>query len=244
MEKAIQVDIFIPCFIDQLFPETGINMVKVLEKLGCTVHYNKNQTCCGQPSCNSGFQDEARAIAKKFCKDFGHSEHYIVAPSGSCVGYIANQYDHLLKNAAEYNTFKKIKPRLFEFADFLVTVLQTTSVNAVFPAKATYHDGCGSLRECHIKSQPRQLLEQVKGLSLTEMKECETCCGFGGTFAVKYETISIGMAQTKVESALAVDAEYIISSDLSCLMHLDAYIKKQNIPLKTMHIADILASGL
>lgn len=244
MKQQVQVDIFIPCFIDQLFPETGLNMVKVLEQLGCSVNYPKGQTCCGQPACNSGFQDEARSIAKKFCKDFGGTDRYIVAPSGSCVGYVVNQYDHLLKNAAEYNTYKKIKPRIFEFADFLISVLKVNDLNVSFPAKATYHDGCGALRECHIKDQPRQLLAQVQGLELTEMKECETCCGFGGTFAVKFEPISIGMAQNKVESALAAGAEYIISSDMSCLMHLDAYIQKQHIPLKTMHIADVLAAGI
>ncbi|MBL7706253.1 MAG: (Fe-S)-binding protein [Taibaiella sp.] len=239
----MNVSVFIPCFIDQLYPQTGMNMVKVLERLGCNVDYPKGQTCCGQPACNAGFQDEARDIAKKFCSDFAHNDHYIVAPSGSCVGYITNQYNRLLKHSSAYNQFKNIKGRIFEFSDFLVNKMGVSKMNASLNVKASYHDGCGSLRECGIKQAPRQLLEHVNGLELLEMKECETCCGFGGTFAVKYEPISIGMAKNKVDSAEATGAQMIISADMSCLMHIDAYIKKQNKTIKTMHIADVLASG-
>lgn len=239
----MNVSVFIPCFIDQLYPQTGMNMVKVLERLGCTVDYPKGQTCCGQPACNAGFQDEARDIAKKFCNDFSQNDHYIVAPSGSCVGYIVNQYNRLLKHSSAYTQFKNIKGRIFEFSDFLVNKMGVLKMNASLNVKASYHDGCGSLRECGIKQAPRQLLEHVNGLELIEMKECETCCGFGGTFAVKYEPISIGMAKNKVDSAEATGAQMIISSDMSCLMHIDAYIRKQNKAMKTMHIADVLASG-
>src|SRR5690606_23501985 len=156
----------------------------------CQVSYPKGQTCCGQPACNAGFQDEARTIAKKFCNDFATKDEYIVAPSGSCVGYILHQYDHLLKHSSAYNNYKAIKGRIFEFTDFLVNKLGVNSINATLNAKASYHDGCGSLRECGIKQAPRQLLAQVNGLEMVEMKECETCCGFGGTFSVKYEPIS------------------------------------------------------
>ncbi len=239
----MNVSIFIPCFIDQLFPETGMNMVKILERLGSQVNYPSNQTCCGQPACNAGFQSEALNIAKKFCNDFAGNDDYIVAPSGSCVGYILNQYDHLLKNSSAYKEYKSIKGRIFEFTDFLVNKMNVNRINATLNSKASYHDGCGSLRECGIKQEPRQLLAHVNGLEVVEMKECETCCGFGGTFAVKYEPISIGMAKNKVESAQAAGASMIISSDMSCLMHIDAYIKKQNITMQTMHIADVLASG-
>lgn len=237
------VDLFIPCFVDQLYPDTAFNMVKVLESVGCEVQYNTNQTCCGQPAFNSGFHHEAKSIGKKFLKDFSDGEHYIVAPSGSCTGYVRNYYNQLFENTAEHNNCKNVKKRLYEFTEFLINVLHISDIGAVFNATATYHDGCGSLRECGIKDAPRKLMEQVDGLELIEMKECETCCGFGGTFAVKYEPISIGMAQTKVQSALATGAEYIISSDLSCLLHLDSYIRKEQIPLKTIHIADVLASS-
>ncbi|MFT4060885.1 MAG: (Fe-S)-binding protein [Edaphocola sp.] len=239
----MRVDLFIPCFVDQLFPETGFNMVKVLEKFNCEVHYNTQQTCCGQPAFNSGFWDEARAIGRKFLKDFGQNDHYIVAPSGSCTGYVRNYYPKLFENSSEHNAAKKVKVHLFEFTEFLTTVLHVTDVGASLHTKATYHDGCGSLRECGIKQPPRQLLENVKGLELVEMKECETCCGFGGTFAVKFEPISTGMAYTKVKSAIETGADCIVSGDLSCLLHVDSYIKHQGLNMKTMHIADVLASG-
>jgi L-lactate dehydrogenase complex protein LldE len=239
----MRVELFIPCFIDQLYPETGMNMVKVLEKLNCEVHYNTQQTCCGQPAYNAGYREEAKAIGKKFLRDFAPGDSYIIAPSGSCAGYVRNCYHTLFENTAEHNDAKKVKTHLFEFTEFLVNVLHVTDVGASLYTKATYHDGCGTLRECGIKQQPRQLLEHVKGLELTEMKECETCCGFGGTFAVKYEPISTGMAYTKVQSAIEAGADCIISTDMSCLMHIDTYIQKQGLKMKTMHIADVLASG-
>ncbi len=239
----MKVDLFIPCFVDQLYPETGLNMVKVLTKLGCDVQYNTQQTCCGQPAFNSGYWAEAKAIGKKFLRDFSAVDHYIVAPSGSCTGYVRNYYQKLFENSVEHNAVKKVNLHLFEFTEFLVDVLHITDMGASLPIKATYHDGCGTLRECGIRDQPRQLLGQVKGLELVEMKECATCCGFGGTFAVKHEAISTGMAYTKVQSAVDSGAACIVSTDLSCLMHLDAYIRKQNVPMKTMHIADVLASG-
>ncbi len=239
----MKVDLFIPCFVDQFYPETGFNMVKVLEKFNCEVHYNEQQTCCGQPAFNSGYWDEARTIGKKFLKDFSGTDHYIVAPSGSCTGYVRNYCQKLFDNTSEHNEVKKVKTHLFEFTEFLVNVLHVTDTGASLYTKATFHDGCGTLRECNVKSQPRQLLAQVKGLELQEMKECETCCGFGGTFAIKHEPISTGMAYTKVQSAIETGADCIISTDLSCLMHIDAYIQKNGLKMKTMHIADVLASG-
>lgn len=239
----MKVDLFIPCFIDQLYPETAFNMVKVLEKFGCEVRYNKNQTCCGQPAFNNGFVKEAKSLGKKYLKDFSATDHYIVVPSGSCTGYIRNYYPKIFENSAAHNDVKKVGMHLFEFTEFLVNVLHITDVGATLNARATYHDGCGTLRECGIKNQPRQLLHNVNGLELIEMKECETCCGFGGTFAIKYEGISTGMAQTKMQSALETGAEYIISTDSSCFMHLDSYIKEQGLKIKTIHIADVLASG-
>ena len=133
---------------------------------------------------------------------------------------------------------------LYEFTEFLVDVLKVENLGATFEGKATYHDACGALRECGIKAAPRKLLANVKGLELIEMKECETCCGFGGTFAVKFEPISIGMAQTKVQSAIETGAEYMITTDVSCMMHMQGYIDKYNLPMKSLHIADVLAEGL
>ena len=238
----MKVQLFIPCFVDQLYPQTAFNMVKVLEKAGCEVHYNTNQTCCGQPAFNAGFLDEARAVCNKFIQDFDNAD-YIVAPSASCVGFVRNYYTKLFDNSSVLHQVKNVASRTFEFAEFLTDVLKVEKLGAVFNAKATYHDSCAALRECKIKDAPRRLLSNVSGLEMVEMNEVETCCGFGGTFAVKFDSISIGMADQKVNNALATKADYIISTDLSCLMHLDGYIKGKNLPLQTMHIADVLAKG-
>ncbi len=236
------VQIFIPCFVDQLYPQTAFNMVKVLEKAGCTVEYNTSQTCCGQPAFNAGFWDDAKEVCTKFIKDFSGTD-YIVAPSASCVGFVRNYYSKLFDNSSFHNEVKDLQKRTFEFSEFLVNVLKVENVGATFHAKATYHDSCAGLRECRIKQEPRKLLAKVSGLEIVEMNDVETCCGFGGTFAVKFDAISIGMADQKAINATNTGAECIISTDLSCLMHLDGYIRRKGLPLQTMHIADVLASG-
>ena len=237
-----KVQLFIPCFVDQLYPQTGMNMVRVLEKLGCDVSYNTAQTCCGQPAFNAGYRDEAKSVATKFLHDFNEST-FIVSPSGSCTGYVRNFYDKLFENSAERHLCNQVRENMFEFTEFLINVLKVDNIGATLNGKATYHDACGALRECGIKEGPRKLLNNVKGLELAEMKECETCCGFGGTFAVKYEAISIGMAQVKVKSALETGAQYMITTDVSCMMHMQGYINEHQYPIRTMHIADVLASG-
>lgn len=239
----MNVQLFIPCFVDQLYPQTAFNMVKVLEKAGCSVHYNTNQTCCGQPAFNAGFWDDARDVCNKFLSDFGGNHDYIVAPSASCVGFVRNYYSTLFENSAKLTEVKKLKERIYEFTDFMVNVLKIEDVGASLYTKATYHDSCAGLRECKIKQEPRKLLAHVKGLELVEMNDVETCCGFGGTFAVKFDPISVGMADQKSTNAKNTGAECIISTDLSCLMHLDGYIRKKELGLQTMHIADVLASG-
>ena len=238
----MKVQLFIPCFVDQLYPQTAFNMVKVLEKACCDVHYNTNQTCCGQPAFNAGFWDESRAVCSKFLKDF-ESADYIVAPSASCVGFVRNYYETIFKNTASLSQAKELGSRIYEFSEFLTDILKIENFGAVLNARVTYHDSCAALRECKIKEAPRKLLGNVKGLELIEMNDVETCCGFGGTFAVKFDGISIGMADQKVTNAMATKVDYIVSTDLSCLMHLDGYIKGKHYPLKTMHIADVLASG-
>jgi len=216
-------------------------MVKVLEKAGVEVKYNTDQTCCGQPAFNAGFRDEARDVCSKFLKDFsGHDA--VVAPSASCVGFVRNYYSTLFDNSSVHNEVKDLGKKIFEFSDFMINVLGIEDVGASLYGKATYHDSCAGLRECRIKEEPRKLLSRVKGLELLEMNDVETCCGFGGSFAVKFESISIAMADQKVNNALATGADYIISTDLSCLMHLDGYIRHKGYSIKTMHIADVLAN--
>jgi L-lactate dehydrogenase complex protein LldE len=238
----MNVQIFIPCFIDQLYPQTAFNMVKVLEKAGCTVSYNTNQTCCGQPAFNAGFWEESKAICTKFMKDFEGSD-YIVTPSASCAGFVKNYYAKLFDNSSVHNEVVKLGERTHEFTEFLVNVLGIDNFNAKLEGKATYHDSCAGLRECRIKTEPRKLLANVQGLEVIEMEEVETCCGFGGTFAVKFEPISVAMADQKVNNALATGAKYIISTDHSCLMHFGGYAKNKGYEIETLHIADVLASG-
>ncbi len=238
----MNVQLFIPCFVDQLYPDTAFNMVKVLEKAGCTVSYNGDQTCCGQPAFNAGFWDESRSVCSKFLKDFEGND-FIVAPSASCVGFVRNYYSKLFDNSSLHNEVKNIASRIFEFSEFMINVLKIDNVGAELNGKATYHDSCAGLRECKIKTEPRQLLSNVKGLEIIEMHDVETCCGFGGTFAVKFEAISVAMGEQKVENALATGAQYLISTDLSCLMHLNGYIKQKGYNLKALHLADVLANG-
>jgi L-lactate dehydrogenase complex protein LldE len=238
----MKVQLFIPCFIDQLYPQVAFNTVKVLEKAGCTVAYNTQQTCCGQPAFNAGFWGESKDVCTKFVQDFDGAD-YIVSPSASCAGFIRNNYGKLFENNAFQSPAKKVSSQIFELSEFLVKILGITELGASFNGKATFHDSCAGLRECNIKAEPRALLSQVTGLELVEMNDTETCCGFGGSFAVKYDTISVAMADQKIDNAIATEAEFIISTDMSCLMHLDGRINHHGQQIKVIHLADILASG-
>ena len=237
----MDVQLFIPCFVDQLYPETAFNMIRVLEKAGCAVSYNEEQTCCGQPAFNAGFREEAKMVCRKFISDFSGKE-FIVTPSASCAGFVRNYYHTLLSGASNIKDIRALQSRVFELSEFLVNIVKRVDLGASFPYKATYHDSCAALRECRIKSEPRILLQHVKGLQLTEMADVETCCGFGGTFAVKFEGISTAMADQKVDHARDTGAEFIISTDLSCLMHIGGYAEKQGKPIRTIHLADVLAN--
>ena len=238
----MKVQLFIPCFIDQLYPQVAFNTVKVLEKAGCTVAYNTQQTCCGQPAFNAGFWGESKDVCTKFVQDFDGAD-YIVSPSASCAGFIRNNYGKLFENNAFQSPAKKVASQIFELSEFLVKILGITELGASFNGKATFHDSCAGLRECNIKAEPRVLLSQVTGLELVEMNDTETCCGFGGSFAVKYDTISVAMADQKIDNAIATEAEFIISTDMSCLMHLDGRINHNGQQMKVIHLADVLASG-
>jgi L-lactate dehydrogenase complex protein LldE len=236
------VQLFVPCFIDQLYPQVAFNTIKVLEKAGCEVKYNANQTCCGQPAFNAGFWGESKDVCTKFVQDFDTAD-YIVSPSASCTGFVRNNFGKLFENNAFQSPAKKVTNQIFELAEFLVKVLNITDFGAEFNAKVTYHDSCAALRECNIKEEPRKLLAAVKGLTLVEMNDTTTCCGFGGSFAVKYDNISVAMADQKIDNAIATEAEYIVSTDTSCLMHLEGRINFNGQSIKSVHLADILASG-
>lgn len=239
-----KVQLFIPCFIDQLYPDTAFNTIKILEKVGCEVQYNPEQTCCGQPMFNAGHWDDAKTLAVKFLNDFEPNQ-IIVSPSASCTAYVKNHYHKLLENETEQlQRLDTMRPMIFELSDFLVNVLKVTDLHAVFPHKVTFHDACHALREYKLTNESRILLQNVKGLELIEMENTDTCCGFGGTFSMKFPSISSAMAEQKVEWALQTGAEYIVSTEASCLMNVQGYISKQNKPIKTIHLADVLASGL
>ncbi|MGQ8337708.1 (Fe-S)-binding protein [Sunxiuqinia sp. A32] len=239
----MEIDLFIPCFIDQIYPDTAFNVIKLLKKAGVKAHYNPEQTCCGQPAYNSGYWKETKSLAHKFVQDFP-GDRLIVSPSASCTGFIKNYYSDLFtKEDLDYEIHLKLKERLFELTDFLVNKLKFTDFGATFPHKVCYHDACTALREYGIKKEPRELLSKVKGLELVEMEETSTCCGFGGTFSAKFTAISSAMTEQKVEHALNTGAEFIISTESSCILNIEAYIKKNNLPIKPIHIADILTTG-
>jgi L-lactate dehydrogenase complex protein LldE len=239
----MEVQLFIPCYIDQLYPQTGFNVVKVLEKAGCKVTFNNNQTCCGQPAFNSGYWKEASTLAEKFLTDF-NADMPIVSPSGSCSSFVIHHYHKLFAERPDLMAkHQQIKDTTYELSDFLVNVLKVDNLGAKFPHKVTFHDSCPALREYGIKDEPRRLLSKVEGLELIEMEEAETCCGFGGTFAVKHPSISAAMAEKKVQNALATGVEYIVSTEASCLMNINGYCQKNKLPIQGVHLADILASG-
>jgi L-lactate dehydrogenase complex protein LldE len=240
----MKVELFIPCFIDQVYPDTALSTLKVLKALGCEVSYNPKQTCCGQPAYNAGFWEQANDVGSKFLNDF-KADGYIVSPSGSCVGMVKNSYNDLFTNlSANNNKCKSVQNVIYELSDFIVNILKKENVyGAKLEGKAVYHDSCSALRECNIKNEPRLLLSNVDGLELLEMPESETCCGFGGTFSTKFKEISSAMAEQKVLNAISMNVDYIISTDASCLMHLQGYIDKNKLSIKTIHIADVLASG-
>ena len=240
----MDIQLFIPCYIDQLYPQTAFNTIAVLEKAGCKVLYNPSQTCCGQPAFNSGYWKESAKLAEKFLKDF-RPDIPIVSPSGSCSGFIIHQYQKILAERPDLlEQHSLMKNKIYELTDFLVNVVKVKDLGAKFPHKITFHDSCSALREYGLKDEPRILLSNVEGLELIEMEESETCCGFGGTFAVKNNAISTAMVEKKVMNALAVDVEYIVSTEASCLININGYCFKNKIPIKGIHIVDILAEGI
>jgi L-lactate dehydrogenase complex protein LldE len=233
------ITLFIPCFVDALFPRAGISMVQILERLGHTVVCPAEIACCGQPPFNSGYWDEARPVAAKVLKQLADAEAVVIG-SGSCGAMVKNFYPELFANTPPAELAKTIAARTWEFSDFLVTKLGVTDLGAKFPHKVTFHDGCHGLRELGIKQPPRTLLAHVRDLQLVEMAEAETCCGFGGTFAAKFPMISTAMGDVKCASAIESGAEYIVSNDSSCLMHLQGLLSRQGKPMKTIHLAEVL----
>ena len=235
----MKITLFVPCFVDLMFPQVGISMVRILERLGHSVECPEEVACCGQPAFNSGYWEEARGVAVKALETFKNSEVIVIA-SGSCGAMLHVFYPQLFAGTEHEAEAKRIAAKCYEFSDFLVTKLGVSDVGAEFPVKATFHDGCHGLRELHTFDQPRRLLKHVRGLELIEMKE-KVCCGFGGTFAAKFPMISTGMGEVKCALAEETGAEYIVSNDSSCLMHIQGLLDRQGSRLKTIHLAEVLA---
>ena len=229
--------------MDQFFPQVGIAAVKVLRKLGHEVVFPPEQTCCGQPAFNSGYWDEACSLAHRFVDVFeGAKCDAIVSLSGSCTAMVRNFYPELLTKPALAARLKKIRENTFEFSEFLVERTGVTDVGAKFDGKATYHDSCHALRELRMKDTPRILLAGVKGLELVEMRDTDQCCGFGGTFSVKFPMISTAMCESKVERIVETGAQFVISTDSSCLMQIQGLLDRRKIPVKSLHLAEVLAN--
>jgi L-lactate dehydrogenase complex protein LldE len=235
-----RVGLFVTCLVDLIRPRIGFAAAKLLQDAGCVVEVPV-QTCCGQPAFNSGDRATARAIAESVIAAFEPYD-YVVAPSGSCAGMLRVHYPELF--AGDPNWMPRVEAfcgRVYEIASFLVDVLKVERVNAFYEGTVTYHDGCSGLRELGIKRQPRLLLTSVAGLSLTEMKEPEVCCGFGGTFCVKYPEISNSIVEKKVANVAATGAPMLLAGDLGCLMNMAGKLQRLGSPVAVRHIVEVLA---
>ena len=237
-----RVSLFVTCIVDQLFPKAGMAMVEVLERAGYRVDFPEAQTCCGQPAFNSGYREEARTVARHFLEVFCDAE-YVVCPSGSCTSMVVHHFAELFHKEPEtLARVHALEPRVWKFSQFLLEVAGVEDVGARFEDVVTYHDGCHALRELGIKEGPRRLLRQVRGLELREMDPAEECCGFGGSFAVKFPELSAAMARTKIEAIERTGANAVVSIDSSCLMQIQGVLSRAGSKVRTLHLAEVLAS--
>lgn len=232
--------LFVTCIIDQLYPQVGVSVVKVLRRLGVEVEFPMDQTCCGQPVYNSGFTQEARSMAERVLQSFQDCR-YIVVPSGSCTAMMRVFYQDLFRHDTELlRQARDLSGRVYEFSEYLVKVLGVEEVGAGYTGAVTYHPSCHLLREAEVREEPIKLLNRVQGLELRELSQAETCCGFGGTFAVKFPHISEAMLDDKVRSVMASEADTVVSCDMGCLMNIEGALSRQGSDIKVCHLAQIL----
>jgi L-lactate dehydrogenase complex protein LldE len=237
----MRVGLFVTCLADLMRPSVAFAAVKLLEDAGCTVLVPAAQTCCGQPALNSGDSADARDIARGVIEAFEGFD-YVVGPSGSCMGTLRQDYPALFPDEPAWRArAEDLSRRSFELLSFLVDVLKVQTVDAHFDGKVTYHDSCAGLRELGVRNQPRQLLAGVTGLTLTEMAGTEECCGFGGTFCVKYPEISTKMVDDKIAHIQASGAGTVLGGDLGCLLNIAGRIQRRGLPVRVMHTAEVLA---
>jgi L-lactate dehydrogenase complex protein LldE len=243
MAEPARVALLVTCLVDLFRPSVGFAAAKLLEDAGCTVAVPRAQTCCGQPAYNSGDREDAKAIARQVIEAFAGYD-YVVAPSGSCAGMVKVHYPELFADEpATRQKAEELAARTWELVSFLVDVRSVKSVAASCVRSATYHDSCSGLRELGIKTQPRQLLASVDGLSLKELPGAEICCGFGGTFAVKYPEISGKMASDKVADIAATGADCVLAGDLGCLLQIAGKLSRAGSTIETRHVAEVLAGA-
>ncbi|MFL6212485.1 MAG: (Fe-S)-binding protein [Blastocatellia bacterium] len=237
----MKVSLFITCLIDQLFPQVGVSLVEVLKRLDVEVTFPEAQTCCGQPAFNSGYRTPARELAERFIDIFDGSD-YVVAPSGSCTSMVKVFYEELFEDdAAKRERARQLAARTYEFSEFLVNVLKVEDVGAQFRGRVALHQSCHLLRELNVRSEPLKLLRAVRGIELVELERADVCCGFGGLFAIKYPQISGSILQEKIDCIKRSGADVIVASDMGCLMHINGGLTRQRIPVRTLHIAELLA---
>jgi L-lactate dehydrogenase complex protein LldE len=239
----MRVGLFVTCLVDLMRPGIGLAAIKLLEAAGCEVHVPPAQTCCGQPGYNSGDRKSARALAVKLLDEFEACE-YVVAPSGSCAGMLKQHYPQLFpEGSLQAEAARELAGRTYELVSFLTDVMGVIGVDAAFPGRVTYHDACAGLRELGIRQQPRRLLHSVRGLDLTELAGPDVCCGFGGTFCVKYPEISTRMVDDKVADIAASGAEVVLAGDLGCLMNIAGRLSRLGSTIQARHVAEVLAGA-
>ncbi|ULL14284.1 (Fe-S)-binding protein [Paenibacillus sp. H1-7] len=240
----MRVSLFITCLADQLYPEVGESVVRLLHRYGCEVDFPDAQVCCGQPAFNSGYQDEAREVARGLIRAFEHSD-YVVSPSGSCTGMVHHYYPQLFESEPEWKRkAEELIAKTYEFSQFLVNVLGVTDLGAVFNEKVTYHASCHATRFLGVKDEPNKLLTGVKGLEYIDLPKKEDCCGFGGTFAVKMADMSEAMVCEKAGHVCSTGASVLVGSDMGCLMNIGGRLNKENKPVRVMHLAQLLEEGV
>lgn len=238
--EGLQIGLFVTCLVDLFRPSIGFAAVRLLEDAGCTLHVPE-QTCCGQPAFNSGDRKDAKAIARQVIANFEKFD-YVVAPSGSCAGMISHHYPELMKDEPQWSRRSRaLAMKTFELVSFLTDVLKLSGVPARYTGTATYHDSCAGLRELNVKRQPRALLAGVDGLRLNELPGAEVCCGFGGTFCVKYGEISTDIVDRKIKDVVATGADLLLAGDLGCLMNMAGRLRRTGSDIEVRHVAEVLA---
>lgn len=239
----MKVSLFITCLVDQLCPNVGVAAVEVLRRAGCEVVFDERQTCCGQPAFNTGYRKEARKFAEKFIEIFEDSDaDFIVSPSGSCTAMVKHFHELFPDDKIWRERCEKIATKTYEFSSFLVNVLKIQNVGAKFSGKITWHDACHGLRDLNIKNEPRELLKNVENAEFIELENADVCCGFGGTFSVKYPEISAAILENKIEAIENSGADFVAACDASCLMQIGGRLSRLNSKVKPLHIAEILAA--